>query len=119
MSFIDGFVIPVPVKNKQAYIDLAKKMHEIYLEHGALRVVESWGEDLPKGKLNDFHTAVVAEEGEGVVYTWIEWADKATRDVANKKIMADPRMRPGGELPFSGSRVIYGGFATIVESKIP
>lgn len=117
MSYIDGFVIPVPLEKKQAYIEMAHTAQAVYLEYGALRIVESWGDDLPKGKVNDFHTAVVAEGTEGVVFSWIEWPDKATRDAANKKIMADPRMQPTGELPFSGARIIYGGFQTLLDSK--
>lgn len=117
MSYIDGFIIPVPAKNKQAYIDMARKTQAIYLEHGALRVVESWGDDLPKGKINDFFTAVATEGDEGVVFSWVEWPDKATRDAGNKKIMADPRMQPGPDLPFSGARVIYGGFSTLLDTN--
>lgn len=116
MSYIDGFLVPVPLGKKQAYIEMARAAQPVYLEYGALRVVESWGDDLPKGKVNDFHTAVVAEEGEGVIFSWIEWPDKATRDAANKKIMADPRMQPQGEFPFSGARLIYGGFSTLLDT---
>jgi len=117
MSYIDGFVIPVPLGKKQAYIDMAKKAQKVYLEYGALRVVESWGDDLPKGKVNDFHTAVIAEANERIIFSWVEWPDKLTRDAANQKIMADPRMQPGPDLPFSGARVIYGGFSTLLDSN--
>lgn len=117
MTYIDGFVIPVPPGKKQAYAEWARTAHQVYLEHGALRVVESWGDDMRRGKLNDFYTSVVAEADEGIVFSWIEWADKLTRDTANQKIMADPRMRPQGDLPFIGARVVYGGFATLLESK--
>lgn len=117
MSYIDGFVIPVPTEKKQAYIDMAKKAQAVYLEYGALRVVESWGDDLPKGKVNDFRTAVIAEENEGVIFSWIEWPDKATRDTGNAKIMADHRMQPTSEMPFSGARLIYGGFSVLLDSK--
>lgn len=117
MSYIDSYLIPVPAKNKQAYIDMAKKAHPLFLEHGAMRVVETWGDDLPKGKVNDFYTAVIAEEDEAVVYGWVEWPDKATRDAGNKKIMADPRMQMGNEMPFNGARMIYGGFTPLLDSK--
>jgi uncharacterized protein YbaA (DUF1428 family) len=117
MSYIDGFVIPVPAEKKQAYIEMAKTAQAVYLEHGAQRIVESWGDDLPKGKINDFHTAVVAEANEGVIFSWIEWPDKATRDSGIKKIMADPRMQPGPDSPYSGARLIYGGFTTLLDSK--
>jgi uncharacterized protein YbaA (DUF1428 family) len=117
MSYIDGFVIPVPAEKRQAYIKMAKDAQAIYLEYGALRVVESWGDDLPKGKINDFHTAIVAEGDEAVIFSWVEWPDKATRDAANQKIMADPRMQPGPDLPFSGARVIYGGFSILLDTN--
>lgn len=117
MSYIDGFVIPVPAEKKQAYIDMAKKAQAIYLEYGALRVVESWGDDLQKGKINDFRTAVIAEGDEGVIFSWIEWPDKATRDAGNKKIMTDHRMQMPDEMPFSGARLIYGGFSTLLDSS--
>lgn len=117
MSYIDGFVIPVPLGKKEAYLAMARAAHPVYLECGALRVVESWGDDLQKGKVNDFRTAVIAEENEGVIFSWIEWPDKATRDAGNKKIMADHRMQTQDEMPFSGARLIYGGFATLLDTK--
>lgn len=117
MSYIDGFVIPVPLEKKQAYIKMAQKAQAIYLEYGALRVVEAWGDDLQKGKVNDFRTAVIAEESEAVVFSWIEWPDKATRDAGNAKIMTDHRMQMSEDMPFSGARLIYGGFATLLDSK--
>ena len=117
MSYIDGFVIPVPEGNKQAYIDMAKMGAAVYLEYGALRGVETWGDDIPNGKTTEFHTAVRAETGEGVVFSWVEWPDKAARDAGNEKVMADPRMQPDGDMPFSGARLIYGGFNIISEGK--
>lgn len=119
MSYIDGFVLPVPEGNKQAYLDLASMAAPIFMEHGATRVVECWGDDLMKGKTNDFYTAVIAEPGENVVFSWIEWPDKATRDAGNAKIMTDERMqpKPGEEMPFSGKRMIYSGFAPILDTQ--
>lgn len=111
MSYIDGFVIPVPLAKKDAYFEMARMAKALYLECGALRVVEAWNDDLQKGKINDFRTAVIAEPDEGVVFSWIEWPDKATRDAGNQKIMNDPRMAPAGGLPFSGARLIFGGFS--------
>lgn len=119
MSYIEGFVIPVPLANKQAYLDLAKMAAPIFMEHGATRVVECWGDDLKKGETNDFFTAVMAEPGEHVVFSWIEWPDKATRDAGNEKVMADERMKPeaGDEMPFSGKRLIYSGFIPILDTQ--
>lgn len=117
MSYIDGFVIPVPRENRQAYIDLAKMASAFFIEHGALRVVETWSDHLEPGKVNDFRTAVIAEEGEDVVFAWIEWPSKEARDAGNEKVMKDERMQPDGPMPFSGARLIYGGFTTIVDEK--
>ncbi len=116
MSYIDGFVVPVPRNKKQAYIEMARTIKDVYLEHGALRVVEAWADDLPKGKVNDFRTAVLAEENEEVVFSWVEWPDKATREAGNEKVIADPRMQ-SGEMPFSGARLIFGGFAVLLDTK--
>ncbi|RJG55764.1 DUF1428 domain-containing protein [Sphingobium terrigena] len=119
MAYMDGFVIPVPKGNKQAYIDIAAKMAPIFIEYGATRVVECWGDDIKPGKVNDFRTAVIAEEAEEVVFSWIEWPDKETRDAGSAKMMADERMKPeeGQDMPFSGARLIYGGFAVLVDEK--
>ena len=115
MSYIDGFLVPVPDGNKEAYRTMAAKAAPIFIEHGALRVVEAWDDDIKTGKTNDFRTAIIAEEGEKVVFSWIEWPSKAVRDAGMQKVMVDERMKPDGDLPFSGPRMIYGGFATIVD----
>lgn len=119
MSYMDGFVIPVPKGNRQAYKDMAAMMAPIFLEHGATRVVECWGDDIRRGKVNDFRTSVIAEEGEEVVFSWIEWPSKEVRDAGSAKVMADERMKPkaGQEMPFSGARLIYGGFAVLVDER--
>ena len=117
MSYIDGFVVPVPKGNRERYQELAARAAPIFLEHGALRMVESWGNDVPVGKVNDFRTSVIAEEGEDVVFSWIEWPDKATRDAGQEKVMNDPRMQEDGDQPFSGARMIYGGFDVMLDQK--
>jgi len=114
MSYVDGFVLAVPAANKEAFRDVAAKMAPMFLEYGATRVVECWGDDVPDGKVTDFKGAVKAEDGEIVVFSWIEWPSKAVRDEASKKIMADPRMHPSEGMPFDGKRMIYGGFEMIV-----
>ena len=116
MAYIDGFVIAVPTANKQAFIDFARRFDPIFIEHGANRVLECWGDDVPHGKQTDFHRAVAAKDDESVLFSWIEWPDKATRDAGNDKVMKDPRMDPASNpMPFDGARMIYGGFAPVLE----
>ena len=110
MAYFQGFVVPVPVANKQAYLDMARKATPIFAEHGALRTVECWGDEVMDGKVTDYKKAVQAKNDETVVLSWIWWPDKATCEAASPKIMADDRMPPNGELPFDGQRMIYGGF---------
>jgi uncharacterized protein YbaA (DUF1428 family) len=116
MSYIDGFVIPVPADRKDAYRALAAKVAPIYKEFGATRIVECWGDDLPNGKVTDFKRAVKAEEGEAIVFSWIEWPSKEVRDAGNKKLMEDPRMKPE-DMPFDGKRLIWGGFGLLLDTK--
>lgn len=120
MPYYDGFVIPVPAANRQAFIEHARKGDAVFLELGATRVVEAWGDNVPRGHTTDFQGAVAAEDGESVVISWIEWPDKTTRDAGMAKMMApdfkDERMDPAtNPMPFDGKRLIYGGFEPIVE----
>lgn len=115
MTYIDGFVAPVPAGNKDAYYAVAAKAAPIFQEYGAIRVVECWNDDVPVGKVNDFRTAVIAEEGEHVVFSWIEWPSKEVRDAGMAKVMADERMS-SGEMPFVGARMIYGGFSILLDT---
>lgn len=114
MGFIDGFVIAVPAANRQAFIDHAEAADRLLLEHGATRVIEAWGEDVPDGVTTDFRKAVKAEDGEVVVFAWIEWPDKATRDTGMKAFMADERLKAIPTMPFDGKRMIFGGFSPVV-----
>lgn len=114
MSYIDGFVIAVPTGNRQAFIDHAEAADVLFLEHGATRVVECWGDDVPDGTQTDFARAVQATEGETVVFSWVEWPDKAARDEGMAKFMADPRLKNLPDMPFDGKRMIFGGFQPIV-----
>jgi uncharacterized protein YbaA (DUF1428 family) len=113
MAYIDGFVIPVKTADKQAFLDHARRIDQIFIEHGALRVVEAWGDDVPAGKVTDFARAVQATGDETVAFSWIEWPDKATRDAAMKAIQSNAAMM-AEPMPFDGKRMIFGGFAPVV-----
>jgi uncharacterized protein YbaA (DUF1428 family) len=115
-GYTDGFVVPVPEGKRDAYRELASKMAKVFREHGANRVVEAIGDDVSHGKVTDFYRAVKAEDGETVVFSFIEWPDKKVRDDAWAKIMADESMKPDGEMPFSGQRMFWGGFEPILDS---
>jgi len=115
MNYVDGFVAAVPVVNKDAYLAHAKMALPLFKEFGATRMVECWGDDVPDGKVTDFKRAVKAEEGEVVLFSWIEWPSKEVRDAGMKKMMEDPRMR-GMEMPFDGKRMIFGGFQPILDA---
>jgi uncharacterized protein YbaA (DUF1428 family) len=116
MTYVDGFVLAVPTANRAAYLKLAEEAAVLFKEHGALKVVECWGDDVPDGKLTSFPMAVKCEENETVVFSWIVWPSREVRDEGNQKVMADPRMSKAEEMPFDGKRLIYGGFEMIVES---
>jgi uncharacterized protein YbaA (DUF1428 family) len=116
MAYIDGFVIAVPTANKQKFVDHASHFDELFIEFGANRILECWGDDVPKGKVTDFQRAVQAKDDETVVFSFVEWPDKATRDAAMERMMKDPRMNPEtNPMPFDGKRMIFGGFAPIVD----
>lgn len=116
MTYIQGFVVPVKPGRKDAYRDMAAKIAPILAEYGATRTVECWGEGLPDGKRTDFKRAVKAQDGEGVVFSWIFWPDKATCDAAAAKMMDDERMKPDGDMPFDMRRMIYGGYEVAHDS---
>ena len=115
-GYVDGFVVPVPEGKRDAYQQLASKMAKVFRQHGATRVIEAIANDVPHGKVTDFYRAVKAEDGETVVFSFIEWPDQATRDDAWKKIMADESLKPEGEMPFSGQRMFWGGFEKVVDT---
>jgi uncharacterized protein YbaA (DUF1428 family) len=117
MSYIDGFIAAVPRANKDAYRRHAAGAVAMFKEFGATRQVETWGDDVPDGKVTDFKGAVKARPDEVVVFSWLEYPDKATRDKANKQIMNDPKMKElGAQMPFDGKRMIFGGFQPINDS---
>ena len=114
--YIDGFVTPVPKKNKELYIKHLKEAAELIKECGVTRMVEAWEDEVPQGKMTDFYGAVKAKEDEAVLFSWFEWPSKEARDKGMKKMMEDERMEKL-EMPFDGKRMIYGGFSTIFDEK--
>jgi uncharacterized protein YbaA (DUF1428 family) len=115
-GYTDGFVVPVPEAKRDAYRELASKMAKVFRQHGANRVVEAFTDDVPKGEVTDFYRAVKAEGDEKVVFSFIEWPDKDTRDKAWQAIMADESLKPEGDMPFSGQRMFWGGFEPILDT---
>ena len=120
MVYIDGFLIPVPAANKDKFIAHAKKGDSVFIDFGATRVIECWGDDVPDGETTDFRKAVKAQDNETVVFSWIEWPDKKTRDAGMAKMMANDfdneRMdMEKNPMPFDGKRMIFGGFAPVIE----
>ncbi|GAA4864579.1 DUF1428 domain-containing protein [Luteimonas vadosa] len=118
MSYVDGFVVPVPKKNIDAYRKLARRAGKVWKEHGALAYVECIGDDVPPGKVTSFDKSVQLKRGEVVAFSWIVYKSRAQRDRINKKVMADPRladMMDPGNMPFDGKRMFWGGFKPIVE----
>lgn len=115
MSYVDGFVVPVPAGKREDYRKVAAAAAPIFMEHGALRVVECWGSDIPDGKVTDFKKAVKAEETENVVFSWIVWPSKEVRDEGNKKVMLDPRLA-NVDMPFDGQRMFWGGFEVMLDT---
>ena len=113
-AYVDGFVAPVPSGNREAYLAMAQKATAKFREYGAVRVVEAWGDDVPDGRVTDFRRAVKAEQGENVVFSWIEWPDKATRDAAMARMQSDERMM-AEPMPFDGKRMFWGGFDIILD----
>ncbi len=119
MTYVEGFVLAVPTANKEKFITHAKMGDSVFMDLGATRALECWGDDVPDGKMTDFRRAVQAKEDETVVFSWIEWPDKATRDAAfaqlDERMKTDPRMNPEkNPMPFDGARMIFGGFAPVV-----
>jgi uncharacterized protein YbaA (DUF1428 family) len=115
--YIDGFVAAVPTANRDAYRRHAEAAAVVFKEHGALKLVECWGDDVPDGKLTSFPMAVKKQADETVVFSWIAWPSREARDAGMKKVMADPRLKPeSNPMPFDGKRLIYGGFSVLVDT---
>jgi uncharacterized protein YbaA (DUF1428 family) len=115
MPYVDGFVVAVPTKNKEIYKKFAEEAVSVFKEHGALKLVECWGDDVPDGEITSFPMAVKCKPDETVVFSWIIWPSRAVRDHGMEKVMSDPRVQPDtNPMPFDGKRMIYGGFEMIV-----
>ena len=117
MNYVDGYVIAVPTAKREAYRQLAQDAAAVFKDHGALKVVECWGDDVPEGKVTSFPMAVQRKPDEAVVFSWIVWPSRTVRDEGMKTAMEDPRMKHDpANMPFDGQRMIYGGFEVIVEA---
>ena len=115
MGYIDGVIVAVKSDKKQEYIEFAKGTAQAFKKHGALSVVECWGDDVPEGKVTSFSLAVKCEKDETVVFSWIVWPDKATRETAWPAIEQDKDLEGlFSDMPFDGARLIYGGFEVVV-----
>jgi uncharacterized protein YbaA (DUF1428 family) len=116
MAYVEGFVVAVPAANKEAYRKHAAEAAPLFKAFGATRMVENWGDNVPDGKVTDFKGAVKARQDEVIVFSWLEYPDKAARDAAIEKLMSDPRMEAmGASMPFDGQRMIFGGFTVIID----
>ena len=117
MTYVDGFLAAVPTAKRDEYTAFSEKMNGLMLEFGALSATDCWGDDVPDGEVTSFPMAVKCGDDETVCFGWVVWPDKATRDAGFKKMMEDPRCQPDvAPMPFDGKRMIYGGFAPIVEA---
>ena len=117
MTYIDGSVAAVPTANREAYKKHATGAAAVFKEHGALRAVVCWGDDVPEGKLTSFPLAVKRKEDETVVFSWITWPSHQVRDEGMKKAMGDARLQPStNPMPFDGKRLIYGGFEALLDA---
>jgi uncharacterized protein YbaA (DUF1428 family) len=117
MAYLDGYVLPVPDAQRQAYEQMAATFDAVYRKHGALKVVEAWADDVPEGKLTSFPLAVKLEPGESVVFSFILWRDKATRDAGQAAFMEDPLVVDFDHesVMFDGKRMILGGFEVFLD----
>ena len=117
--YVDGFLVPVPKKNLEAYRRMSQKAGKVWREHGALDYRECVADDVKVGKWTSFPRSVKLKPGETVMFSWIMYKSRAHRDRVNKKVMKDPRlaemMNPKA-MPFDGKRMIWGGFTILVEA---
>jgi len=115
MTYVTGFLTPVKIEDKDRYIASARKAWPLFQKYGALTQVETWGDNVPDGKLTSFPMAVKLETGEAVVFSWLTWPDRASADACWEKMESDPDFE-GMDMPFDGKRMMWGGFEAIFES---
>jgi len=117
MRYVDGYVVPLPRKNLQAYVRIARKAGKIWREHGALEVRECAGDDLNVKGMVPFPRRIKLKRGETVVFSWIVFKSRAHRDRVNAKVMKDPRLSgmDPKSMPFDCKRIVYGGFKVLVD----
>jgi uncharacterized protein YbaA (DUF1428 family) len=117
-NYVDGFVLPVPKRNADAYRRMARKAGKIWREHGALAYAECVADDVKPGKYTSFPQSVKLKPGEVVWFAWIVFKSRRHRDQVNAKVMKDPRLADSMDpkaMPFDAKRMIYGGFKVAVE----
>jgi uncharacterized protein YbaA (DUF1428 family) len=119
MSYVDGFVLAVPAANRERFRAMAQRVAQVFTDHGAIRVSENWGDDVPAGEQTWFARAVNLQDGETLCFSWVEWPSKAVRDKGNAAIAADPRLQPGADEAdiMDSKRMIYGGFVSLVDHR--
>ena len=116
--YVMGVVLAVPAGNEAAYRKMAEDMGQIFLDYGALEVIENWEVDVPDGEVTDFRKAVNAEAGEKIVFSWATFESKEASDKAHEDMMQDERMQDmPADMPFDGKRMIFGGFRTIYSAS--
>jgi uncharacterized protein YbaA (DUF1428 family) len=116
LMYVDGFVIPVKKSRLDEYKKMAELGSKVWMDHGAVSYCETIGDDVPYGELTSFPRAVQAEEDETIIFSWVVYPNKATRDDCMAKVMADPRMEGSmANAPFDGKRMIFGGFEVFIQ----
>ena len=113
-SYIDGYVLAVPIAQRESYRQHAVDAARVFRKFGALSLVETWGDDVPQGKVTSLPMAVKCQPDETVVFSWIVWPSKAVRDQGMAAAMADPDIPK--QMPFDGQRMIFGGFTVLVDA---
>ena len=117
MAYVSAFMAPVRNNRKHEYLDVATRMAEIFKEYGATKIVETWGDEVPEGKITSMPLAVKAEADETVVFSWVWWPDKQTQKTGFDNALRDPRMQiDPASMPFDMKRMIFGGFDVILDT---
>ena len=117
MTYVEGFVVPVPTANREAYRDMARVVGQVFIDNGALEVIEAWGDDVPPGHTTDFQRAVALGPDETVVFSLVLWPSREVRDRNHKAMVDDPRFEALPRDIFDGRRMIHGGFATLLDLR--